>query len=72
MSDDVIVLLREDHKELRRDLREFTRTRQVDTARHEGLRDRVVRASGPITSKQTTASCTPRFALASPTCSMKR
>ena len=43
MSDDVIVLLREDHKELRRDLRAFTRTRRVDTARHAELRDRVVR-----------------------------
>src|SRR5690349_12372734 len=43
MSDDAIVLLREDHKELRRDLKEFTRTRQVDTAKRGELRDRVVR-----------------------------
>jgi hemerythrin superfamily protein len=43
MSDDAIVLLREDHKELRRGLREFTRTREVDTARRAELRDRVVR-----------------------------
>jgi hemerythrin superfamily protein len=43
MSDDAIVLLREDHKELRRDLKEFTRTRQVDTAQRGELRDRVVR-----------------------------
>jgi hemerythrin-like domain-containing protein len=42
MSDDAIVLLREDHKELRRDLKEFKRTGQVDTARRGELRDRVV------------------------------
>ena len=42
MSDDAIVILREDHKELRRELRAFARTRQVDTARRAELRDRVV------------------------------
>ena len=43
MSDDAIVLLREDHKELRRELRAFEHTREVDTARRAELRDRVVR-----------------------------
>jgi hemerythrin-like domain-containing protein len=42
MSDDAIVLLREDHKELRRELREFARTREVNTAHRGEVCDRVV------------------------------
>jgi hemerythrin-like domain-containing protein len=43
MSDDAIVILREDHKELRREMRAFSRTREVDTARRQELRDHLLR-----------------------------
>lgn len=43
MSDDAIVLLREDHKDLRRVTREFMRTQEVDTAARGELRNRAVR-----------------------------